>query len=100
MPVSLERARAAKESAKALLGSLPGLAGVGITKLGEDWNNLHSTSLQLLQPAIERHVAIWLWDPLMLSVLTAPTWLVLGIIGSIFILIGRKRKPLIGYGRD
>jgi hypothetical protein len=37
MPVSLERARAAKESAKALLGSLPGLAGVGITKLGEDY---------------------------------------------------------------
>ena len=22
------------------------------------------------------------------------------IVGSIFILIGRKKKPLIGYGRD
>jgi hypothetical protein len=36
----------------------------------------------------------------MLSILTAPTWVVLGIVGSLFILIGRKRKPLIGYGRD
>ena len=71
-----------------------------ITKLGEDWNNIHSTSLQLLQPAIERHIAIWLWDPVVLTILTAPTWLVLGIVGSIFILIGRKKKPLIGYGRD
>jgi len=73
---------------------------VFITKLGEDWNNIHSTSLQLLQPAIERHVAIWLWDPVMLTILTAPSWVVLGVLGSIFMLIGRKKKPLIGYGRD
>src|SRR3954451_20108365 len=72
---------------------------VFITKLGEDWNNIHSTSLQLLQPAIERHIAIWLWDPVMLTVLTAPTWLVLGIMGSVLMLIGRKKKPLIGYAR-
>ena len=39
-------------------------------------------------------------DPVALTILTAPTWLVLGIVGSFFILIGRKKKPLIGYGRD
>ena len=79
-----------------------------ITKLGDTWYALHPTSLQLLEPAIVRHVATWigdapakwLWDPLILGVLTAPTWLVLGILGSLFILIGRKKKPLIGYGRD
>jgi len=70
-----------------------------VTKLTDDWNNIHSASLQLLQPAIEKRVA-WLWDPVAVTILNAPTWLVLGIIGSIFILIGRKRKPLIGYGRD
>jgi hypothetical protein len=37
MPVSLEQARAAKESAKALLADLPGVVGVGITKIGEDY---------------------------------------------------------------
>ena len=37
MPVTLEQARAAKESAKALLTALPGVVGVGITKIGVDY---------------------------------------------------------------
>ena len=37
MPITLEQARAAKESAKALLSELPGVAGVGITKVGDDY---------------------------------------------------------------
>jgi len=37
MPVTLEQARAAKESAKALLAALPGVVGVGITKISEDY---------------------------------------------------------------
>jgi len=71
-----------------------------VTKTGDLWSNIHQTSLLLLQPAIERHVAVWLWDPVVLSVLTAPAWVVLGVIGILFILIGRKKKPLIGYARD
>lgn len=70
-----------------------------ITKLGETWNAINSTSLLLLQPAIERHVAVWLWDPVALSVLTAPTWLVFAVLGAILMLLGRKKKPLIGYAR-
>jgi len=37
MPITLEQARAAKESAKVLLAALPGVVGVGITKVGEDY---------------------------------------------------------------
>ena len=37
MPISLEQARAAKVSAKAVLAGLPGVVGVGITKAGEDY---------------------------------------------------------------
>lgn len=78
------------------------LAGTQVyfTKLGDTWNAVHSTSLQLLQPAIERHVSPWLWEAVVLNILTAPTSLVLGILGALLILIGRKKKPLIGYGRD
>lgn len=72
---------------------------VFLTSVGETWTAIHSTSLQLLQPAIERHVAIWLWDPVILSVLTAPTWLVFGILATLLIIAGRKPKPMIGYVR-
>jgi hypothetical protein len=34
-----------------------------------------------------------------LSVLTAPTWLVFAVLGAILMLLGRKKKPLIGYAR-
>lgn len=37
MAITLEQARAAKESAKTLLASLPGVVGVGITKIGDDY---------------------------------------------------------------
>ena len=37
MPISLEQARAAKKSAKALLADLPGVVGVGITKVGKGY---------------------------------------------------------------
>ena len=70
------------------------------TKLGEDWNNIHSNSLDALKALVERYAGAQAWELVSLYVLGAPTWLVLGIIGSIFILIGRKKKPLIGYGRD
>ena len=40
--------------------------------VGEHWFALHPTSLQLLQPAIERHLTPFLWDPVMLTILTLP----------------------------
>jgi hypothetical protein len=73
---------------------------LSFTPLGQVWNNIHSNSLQLLQPAIERHVSPFLWDPVVLSILTTPAWIVFAIIGAILMLIGRKKKPLIGYVRD
>ena len=69
------------------------------TKVGDIWNWFGSTSLQLLQAGIERHVAEWLWNPVILSVLTAPACLVFAILGAILMLLGRKKKPLIGYAR-
>jgi len=72
---------------------------VFITKLGDVWNNIHSTSLQLLQAAIERHVDPLLWQFVVQPVLEQPSWLVLAILGIVLIVLGRKKKPLIGYAR-
>ena len=35
----------------------------------------------------------------MLTFLAAPSWAVLGFLGIIFVLLGRRKKPLIGYAR-
>lgn len=40
-----------------------GAEGLRLTALGEWWFWLAPESLQLLQPAIERHVSPALWDP-------------------------------------
>jgi hypothetical protein len=41
-----------------------------------------------------------LWNPVIMTILEQPVWLVFGIIGAVLILLGRKKKPLIGYVRD
>jgi hypothetical protein len=74
---------------------------LSFTPLGQIWANIHTTSLQLLQPAIERHVAPWLWQSAIQPYfLEQPVWVVLLVLGAILMLIGRKKKPLIGYARD
>ena len=69
------------------------------SKADEIWSLVHTTSLQQLQPSIEKRAPPWLWDPVVTTVLDAPAVVVLGIIGAILILLGRRKKPLIGYGR-
>ena len=71
-----------------------------ITKLADSWNAVHFSSLQALQPIIETRLGPWAWERVMTPVLNAPTWVVLGIIGIVLVLLGRKKKPLIGYARD
>ncbi len=75
---------------------------IHVTKLGDAWYAVNPTSLQLLQPAIERHIAQWLWDPVMLSVLTAPAWIVFAIVGALLMLAGRRnpRRTAMADGRS
>jgi hypothetical protein len=68
------------------------------TKVSEVWASVEESSLAKLQPMVER-VAPWLWDPITLGVLNAPGWLVLLVFGSLLLLLGRKKRPLIGYAR-
>jgi hypothetical protein len=69
-----------------------------ITRVAEVWATLHETSLPQLRPTLEG-LAPWLWDPVATTVLNAPTAVVLVIFGTILVLLGRKRRPLIGYAR-
>jgi hypothetical protein len=70
-----------------------------ITRLKDSWYAIHAASLASLEPVV-KEVSPWLWDPVITSVLVAPTWSVLGVLGAILILLGRRKKPLIGYARS
>jgi hypothetical protein len=69
------------------------------TPLSDTWNAVHATSLQQLQPMIERYAGKWLSDQIAHWILAAPTFAVFGVIGSVLVLMGRKPRPLIGYDR-
>jgi hypothetical protein len=71
-----------------------------MTTLESAWNTLLSTGPDKYRSAIDRIGVPWLWDPVIRSVLKQPTWLVLGILGAIFMLLGRSKKKLIGYVRS
>jgi hypothetical protein len=36
----------------------------------------------------------------MVAILAAPSWGLLGVLGILFLVLGRKKKPLIGYARS
>lgn len=71
-----------------------------LTTIGNVWAELHQDSLTQVKPMLES-VAQWLWDPVADTVLNrGPAWLMLVVLGMVLVLLGRKKRPLIGYARD
>jgi len=70
-----------------------------IYKLGQLWTDIHASSMQAAQAKVQGSLPASVWDPVITTLLNQPSWLVFGIIGTLFILLGRRRKPLIGYAR-
>src|SRR5580693_2780761 len=68
-------------------------------KVSDAWAIVDQTSLNLVQNWLKLKLA-FAWDPYLQKIFDLPTWVVLGIVATILILLGRKKKPLIGYGRD
>jgi hypothetical protein len=68
-------------------------------KVGEIWAIVDQTSLNAAQNWFKQK-ALWAWDPYMVKILDLPTWIVLSLAGMILILLGRKKRPLIGYARN
>ena len=70
-----------------------------IYKLGQLWTDVHVASMQAAQAKVQASLPAQVWDPIITTILDQPSWLVFGVIGTLFILMGRRRKPLIGYAR-
>ena len=72
-----------------------------ITTVSDGWAIIHQNSLLAAQPMVEHLTGPWFWRSIVQRYfLDQPAWLVLAILAAILILLGRKRKPLIGYARD
>lgn len=48
--------------------------------------------------AIESHAPL-VWDPVCVTLLLAPSWLVLGVTGLVLLALTRPPAPKIGYSR-
>ena len=73
------------------------LAGGGawvVTPMGEQWRQLAPEMLEASRKWIMATAGDWLWDPVILSILAAPTWVVFGILGVLLYWLGQKRKPV------
>ena len=68
-------------------------------KLVEVWAMVDQSSFNQAQAWLKQK-APWAWDPYMQAVFDLPAWGVLAIIAMILIVLGRKKKPLIGYARN
>ena len=58
-----------------------------IPDTGSLWYRFHAESLLLLEPAVSRYAHPYLWDPIILEILIAPTGLVLFLFGILIIII-------------
>jgi hypothetical protein len=64
------------------------------------WTDIHVSSLQAFQALVERYAGAQVWRVAVQPVLDQPAAAVFAILGVLLILLGRKKKPLIGYARD
>jgi hypothetical protein len=62
------------------------------TPLGQLWYSISPSGIAIAQAAVQRHVHPLLWDPVIQSILIAPTFVVLGILGALLMLLGRKKQ--------
>ena len=71
-----------------------------LTSVRALWELINASSLAKLEPTIQSYAGGYMWDPVMMTILSAPSWGLLGGIGIILLLLGRKKRPLIGYARS
>jgi hypothetical protein len=74
--------------------------GIFLTRIGQFWIEIHTASFQLFQAFVERYATSDIWQFVVQPVLNQPASVVFGGLSIVLILLGRKKRPLIGYARD
>jgi hypothetical protein len=77
-----------------LVIGLSGGGTLGFASLGELWGRLSAGSLNLVQAIVQRYLFPALWDPVLVTLLLLPAWLVVGVPGLLLYLYPVKSlKP-------
>ena len=74
--------------------------GILLTKASYVWNVAHDRSLQAFQATVEHYAGAEVWQLGVAPVLDQPASAIFAVLGVVLIVLGRKKKPLIGYARD
>lgn len=69
------------------------------TDLEQGWALVDQDHLNLAQNWLKLKIA-WAWDPYFQKLFEIPIWAILALVALILILLGRKKRPLIGYARN
>ncbi len=70
------------------------------TRIEQFWTEVNSRSLQAVQESVEQHTGTSIWQWLIRPLLGQPIAVVAGLVSVGLIVLGRKKKPMIGYARD
>ena len=70
------------------------------TALTQFWIEIHATSLQSFQAAVAQWLGDAFWKIGVQPVLDQPAAALFAVLGVVLIVLGRKKRPLIGYARD
>ena len=68
-------------------------------KASDVWAMVDQDSLNFAQNWLKQKAA-WAWVPYIQPAFDSPSWIIMGVVAMILIVLGRKKKPLIGYARN
>jgi hypothetical protein len=71
-----------------------------VTKTSYVWIIVNEASLQAFQALVEHRAGPDVWQFGVAPLLNQPASAVAAVLGIVLIILGRKRKRLIGYARD
>jgi hypothetical protein len=60
-------------------------------------SSLFAGKLPVVRDALTRGLHPLLWDPVAITLLRVPIWIVLGLAGLFLLWIARRRAPGVGY---
>ncbi len=73
-----------------------GASNLVITPLRDSWQSVSATSFALVETSIKTHLYDIFWDPLMLWLLEAPTFIVFALLALLLYAIGYRRAVRTG----